>query len=141
MAGDVISGQCACGQIRFQLTGTPEKVGACHCTDCQKFTGGNANVHMIYNAANLSILQGTPKHFKSTADSGSDVRRHFCGDCGAPLWSELAHRPIIAIKVAALEPTGDLALQYQIYTSSAPNWHVFDPDVPSFEKMAPRKGN
>lgn len=33
-------GHCLCGQIKFQLTSEPLTLYACHCTDCQRRSGG-----------------------------------------------------------------------------------------------------
>jgi hypothetical protein len=37
------TGGCACGAIRFKITAPLMGVGVCHCTDCQKASGGGPN--------------------------------------------------------------------------------------------------
>jgi len=37
------TGGCACGAIRFKITAPFIGVGACHCSDCQKASGGGPN--------------------------------------------------------------------------------------------------
>jgi hypothetical protein len=34
-----LNGGCLCGAVRYTTNATPEFVGLCHCTDCQKHTG------------------------------------------------------------------------------------------------------
>ena len=38
-----IDGACHCGHITYQAEVDPEKVVVCHCTDCQKASGGGPN--------------------------------------------------------------------------------------------------
>lgn len=33
------SGGCQCGAIRYEISGPPAAVYACHCTECQKQSG------------------------------------------------------------------------------------------------------
>ena len=35
-----IHGSCHCGDITFQAEANPARVVICHCTDCQKMSGG-----------------------------------------------------------------------------------------------------
>ena len=32
-----VTGSCHCGEIQFEATIDPKRVGICHCTDCQIF--------------------------------------------------------------------------------------------------------
>ncbi len=35
-------------------------------------------------------MQGTPKQYKTTADSGKEIVTYFCGDCGTNFYRESA---------------------------------------------------
>jgi hypothetical protein len=37
---EVRTGGCACGALRFEVTGAPIFDGHCHCRECQKTSGG-----------------------------------------------------------------------------------------------------
>ncbi len=34
-----LRGECQCGGIRYEVTGVPQQVVVCHCTDCQRQSG------------------------------------------------------------------------------------------------------
>ncbi len=132
------TGGCACGAIRFEVTKDFLGIGTCHCSDCQKASGGGANhVALTPNSA-LTVLRGEPRLYKTKGDSGAEVARAFCGDCGSPLWSHPAHEPFIPVKLGALDDNSDLVPQMVIYTSSAPGWHHINRALPCFEKMPPQ---
>ena len=35
-----LKGGCHCGALRYRVTAAPKDSGYCHCTDCQRTTGG-----------------------------------------------------------------------------------------------------
>ena len=130
-------GGCACGAIRFKITAPFLGIGACHCTACQKGAGGGANYVALALASSFSVTHGQAKIYTSKGDSGADVGRAFCPECGTPLWSEPAHEPFIPIKLGALDDSSDLSPGMHIYVSSAPHWHVIPANLPAFLKMPP----
>ena len=134
------NGGCACGAIRFRLTGPLLGVGACHCTECQKLSGGGPNYVALAPASALTVTKGRAKVYVRQGDSGAEVGRAFCPDCGAPLWSNPVHEPFITVKLGALDDASDLAPAMHIYVSSAPPWHAIPEGLPSFPKMPPPIG-
>ena len=131
------SGSCACGAIRFNVAAEPLGTGACHCTNCQKLSGGGPNYVALLPKGVLEVTQGEPAIFIDSGDSGGTVERAFCADCGTPLWSVPEQAPFITVKVGALDSSGDLGPSMHIYTSSAPAWHPVPADKPCFDRMPP----
>src|SRR6516225_10154032 len=70
-----ITGGCACGAIRYEVTAEPIVTFNCHCRDCQETTGG-AYTPVFYVPANaFKITKGTPKCFGTTSEMmGHNVR-------------------------------------------------------------------
>jgi hypothetical protein len=131
------TGGCACGAIRFKITEPFIGIGACHCLDCQKASGGGPNYVALTPKNAFVVTKGAAKLHRSTGDSGSEVARAFCGDCGTPLWSVPAHEPFMPIKLGALDNNAELVAGMHIYVASAPRWHVIEDGVPTFAKMPP----
>ena len=103
-----IEGGCACGAVRFKLSGALPGSGVCHCRDCQKSTGGGPNYVALVPRTGFEVTKGQPKVYVSTADSGAEVGRAFCAECGSPLWSiPRADMPFFTVKLGALDdPSG-----------------------------------
>lgn len=133
----VMEGGCACGAVRFRVSAAPVGVGVCHCTDCQKTTGGAPSYLALMPKAAFEVVQGEPRRYVKTGDSGGEVTRVFCGDCGSPLWSEPAAMPLIPVKLGAFDDSRELSPQIHLYTGSAPPWHLMHEGVPKFEKAPP----
>ena len=132
------TGGCACGAIRFKITAPLMGIGVCHCADCQKSTGGGPNYVASVPKSALVVTKGEPRIYTSQADSGNDIGRAFCANCGTPLWSVSGPTsPIYPVRVGALdEPTG-MSPSLHLYTDSAPDWHLMHEGVPTFPKMPP----
>ena len=130
-------GGCACGAIRFRTEAAPMGTGACHCTACQKLSGGGPNYVALLPKGALVVTRGEPKLYNSKGDSGADVARAFCADCGTPLWSIPEQAPFMAIKIGAFDAATDLGPRMHIYVASAPAWHPVPEGVPTFPRMPP----
>ncbi|SLN18699.1 Glutathione-dependent formaldehyde-activating enzyme [Roseovarius litorisediminis] len=137
MAGDSNAG-CLCGHIRMEISGEPITVLQCHCLDCQKSAGGGAALIVLLPRTAVHLDQGEPTGFTVTGDSGEDVTRRFCPDCGAQLYSELGKYPdLLAVKVGVWDTDPGFAPAAAIWTESAPDWHFIPDDIPAFPKARP----
>jgi hypothetical protein len=131
------TGGCACGAIRFKITAPLVSVGVCHCTDCQKASGGGPNYVALAPKTAFEITKGEARVYFSKGDSGEDAGRAFCPNCGTPLWSLPAHAPFTTVKLGALDHNSDLTPALHLYTGSAAPWHLMHEGVPTFPKMPP----
>ena len=133
-----MTGGCACGAVRFKITAPIMGVGVCHCSDCQKASGGGPNYVALALKAGFEVTKGQPKIYKSKSDSGAEVGRAFCADCGTPLWSETGPMtPFYPVKLGALDDNSAMSPNLHLYTDSAPSWHLMHEGIPTFPKMPP----
>jgi hypothetical protein len=130
-------GGCACGAIRFRITAPLMGVGVCHCTDCQKASGGAPNYVALAPKEGFEVVQGEARTYVCRADSGEDTVRAFCSTCGTPLWGQPSGAPFITVKLGALDGSHDLTPQLHLYTASAKPWHLMHDGLPTFPGMPP----
>lgn len=104
-------GGCACGAIRFRLTGEPLRVGLCHCTSCRKESGSTFTAYAVWPRAT----------FEGSGDVASWEGRSFCPVCGSRLYSLTDEEA--EIKIGALDdaPT-DLSPQYELWVFRREHW-------------------
>ena len=118
------TGGCLCGAVRYRVDAEPMFQFACHCRACQHATGGSPTLGMIVPAATLTITQGAPKGYASRSESGSEVERQFCADCGAPLFSKLQSQPqLMVVKVGSLDDPSAFKIGVDMWMSAAQSWH------------------
>ena len=79
--------ECHCGQLKAIATGEPERVYVCHCKACQRRTGS-----VIHNGSRWLKTQvrieGEHKVYARIAESGFEIRFHFCPNCGSNVFWE-----------------------------------------------------
>ena len=70
-------GQCRCGAVRFEATGAPLITMACHCTGCQRMTGGAYSVSSFYPEDRFALTKG------ETVRGGMKTgpNHQFCPEC------------------------------------------------------------
>ena len=134
------SGGCLCGAVRYESAGEPQFSLQCHCRDCQRASGAPHVAAVRVSSADFRIVQGTPKRYVARADSGNDVTRAFCGDCGPPLYVQVSTRPdIVGVRVCTFDDPSWFRPEANIFMKSAQPWDRGDPAVPAFEIYPEKK--
>ena len=131
-------GGCLCGKIRYRAEGAPLLTGVCHCKDCQKQTGSSSMVFVVVKRDGFA-LEGSPGMFQTVGDSGKPVLRHFCRDCGSPVFSLVSFLSEFSmIPAGTLDDRSQVKPTMHIYCDSAQPWVRIDDDVAKFPKARPR---
>jgi hypothetical protein len=127
------SGQCLCGAIRYQLTGAPNLVAVCHCSDCRRNAGAPMVAWAMYPEASLTITHGTPK----TINSSGTAMRSFCADCGTGLFYRNAGvlPGIVDVQSATLDDPDALPPTMQIQTAERLAWAQHIHALPEYERF------
>jgi hypothetical protein len=132
-------GGCACGATRYECSAAPLYMGNCHCRDCQRATGSAYFPAVGVTASTFRLTSGAPKFYEKSADSGSQMRRAFCSQCGSPLYLTNSTRPDwIVLYAGSLDDPSWVKPGRDIYTDSAQPWDHMDPALPKFPGMPQR---
>ena len=120
-----VDGRCHCGQITYDAIVDPEKVGLCHCTDCQMLTGSAYRATVPAPRETFVLRSGQPKTYVKTADSGTKRVHAFCPDCGTPIYSAaIADPPTFSLRVGCLRQRAELRPTRQQWCRSALPWSM-----------------
>ena len=118
-----VHGSCHCGLIRFEAEADPEKVGICHCTDCQALTGSAFTVFLPVPSEAFRVLSGEPKVYVKTAQSGRRRAQAFCPQCGSRLYAAAEKdSPVFNLRVGTLRERAELPPKVQLWCRSALPW-------------------
>ena len=132
------TGGCLCGAIRYQTIGDPVFTLRCHCRDCQRQSGAAHVPAARVPSAGFRILQGTPRRYVTKADSGNEIVRVFCGDCGTPLYVQVATRPdLVGLRVCTLDDPSWFRPEADIFMRSAQPWDHDETGVPKYDGYPP----
>jgi hypothetical protein len=99
-----MTGGCQCGAVRYQITGSPERVHLCHCRMCQKAVGGPFAASAPVRRVHFAWTRGTPANFASS----SLAHRDFCSNCGTPLTFRYDDAETISVTLGSLDRPQDV---------------------------------
>jgi len=131
------TGGCACGAIRYEISGEPLVSVDCQCRDCSRESGTGHASHLVFLRANTN-LSGHASLWDMTADSGNKKTRAFCPTCGSPVYMTFAANPdIVTVRAASLDEPQRYSPQMVTYRKSGFAWDQINSALPAFEKMPP----
>ena len=117
-----ITGQCHCGAISFTAVVDPKRVIACHCTDCQAFSGAPFRAVLPVPANEVSLI-GNPKQYVKVAASGNRRAQAFCAECGTQLYATEPDIPkTLNIRLGCVNERAQLPPTVQIWGNSEVPW-------------------
>jgi len=126
-------GGCLCGAVRYECEGAPQFSLQCHCRDCQRGSGAPHVAAVRVSSPGFRIVRGAPRRYVARADSGNEITRVFCGDCGTPLYVQVSTRPdIVGVRVCTFDDPSWFKPEANIFARSAQPWDHMDPAVPKF---------
>lgn len=112
------TGGCQCGAVRYESSGEPLALYACHCLECRKQSASAFGMSFIVPRMGFRIAKGEPKRWTRRADSGRHVRCFFCPVCGTRLWHEREGvADSLSIKAGSLDEPVDFSAAIHIWTS------------------------
>ena len=82
-----IDGGCHCGFIAYEAEIDADKVGICHCTDCQTLSGSAFRTGVPVSDTDFKLLAGEPKTYVKIAESGNRRAQVFCPECGTHIYA------------------------------------------------------
>jgi hypothetical protein len=134
------TGGCLCGAVRYECSGEPQFALQCHCRDCQRQSGAPHIAAVRISAAEFHITSGATRRYLAKSDSGNEVARMFCGECGSPLYVQVSTRPdIVGVRVCTFDDPSWFRPEANIFVKSAQSWDHLDPEVPQFPIYPPDK--
>ncbi|MFP5076229.1 GFA family protein [Rhizobium sp. YIM 134829] len=129
------TGGCACGALRYEISGEPAAMLNCQCRQCQRESGTGHQSHLTFVAADVS-LQGEPAFFESVGEGGTVKRRGFCRTCGNPVYLQFPAMPeVLIVTPSSLDDPSLFKPHFVTWTQSGQAWDHLDPAIVRHQKM------
>lgn len=132
-----LNGGCGCGAVRFEVTSPLVSASYCHCTRCQRRTGGAASANARVEPGSVRILEGE-EHLRTWAPEGG-FEKVFCGECGSALFSrppgEAGFR---GVRLGAFDADPGIRPQWHQYVDYRAPWQKLPDDgLPRYPEARP----
>jgi hypothetical protein len=129
------TGHCLCGFVSYEYSGKLGPAGYCHCEDCRRCTGSAFGVSVRVEVSNLRLLTGRLKSYSKVSDGGSEITRHFCPECGSPVFTSSPRHPeFIFLKAGLLDDAAAIEPVQQMWVQSRVAWAVIGPELTAFAR-------
>ncbi|MDP5135555.1 GFA family protein [Rheinheimera baltica] len=129
-------GSCLCGEIEVEITGPISSIIHCHCSLCRKSSGTAFATNGFVNSTDFTVVKGEAQLSHLAFKPGR--LRHFCRNCGSPVYSSNADDPTrFRIRLGILNSDIiERPLSHNFYSSKA-NWEDLDADLPRYNRFEP----
>ena len=93
-------GQCFCGAVEIEVTGSPEGMGYCHCESCRSWSAGPVNAFTLWKPEAVKVTKGAEHlaQFMKTENSG----RQYCTKCGGHVMTDHPKLGVIDVYAATV---------------------------------------
>ena len=131
----MLTGGCLCGAIRYTVSVPLREVYFCHCAQCRRAQGSAFAASVPAPRAAFKLLQGEAqlKSYRSSPHK----RRWFCGECGAPLYSEVDEAPLLRLRAGSLDDSSPLTPVAHIFAEARPAWDAILDQLPRYPGREP----
>ena len=77
-----------------------------------------------------------PAEIQAKADSGADLEKLFCPDCGSQMFARNSNRPnTLSIRAGVLDQTAEVKPTFNLFLDSKIESTPVDPDLDGFDRM------
>ena len=105
-----VTGGCLCGNVRIVVSGTPYRVGVCHCLDCRKHHGALFHASAVFPEDAVTI-EGETRDYTG---------RFFCPRCGSSVFSRSGDE--VEVHLGALDHIDQFTPTYELWTIRRESW-------------------
>ena len=122
-----IFGQCLCGAVRYEISGSLSDPHACHCSQCRRQSGHHTVTTHLKRTDFLLTEERGLKWYRSS----KTAERGFCAECGSSLFWDDGGDEVYISAGSLNQPTG-LTLAKHIFVDEKADYYEIGDDLPKF---------
>lgn len=131
-------GKCLCGKVAVKIAGEISDVIHCHCSLCRKNSGSAFATNGFINSCDFEITSGQASLSQFAFKPGRI--RHFCTNCGSPIYSSNSQDPSrLRIRLGLLDSEIAARPLSHNFVSSKANWEDLDANLPRYNGFEPSR--
>jgi hypothetical protein len=131
-----LTGRCLCGTVRFEVTSPPVSASYCHCTRCQRRTGGATSAQARLAPDSLRIIDGEAALGEYVPPEG--FAKVFCTQCGSALFSHSPDRSVWSVRLGVIDGDPGIRPQWRQFVAYAAPWEpIPDDGLPRYDEGRP----
>lgn len=125
----MISGECFCATIQYQIDGALHDARSCHCSRCRKAFSAQASAYALVEPQTFTWIAGAEHLTTYTNKDGFGIG--FCSICGSTLCG-LFQGEIHGVTLGCVNGDPQVEIGMHIYVGSKAAWEVLPDGIKTF---------
>jgi len=127
----MLSGQCLCGTVCFQIDGKLGPLVYCHCSMCQRANGSAFSANASVRERYMRWLSGRAAITEYESSPGKF--RAFCSVCGSPIYSRRTAEPeSLRVRLGTIDGDPGRRPLAHFWVASKASWFEITDDLPQY---------
>jgi len=122
MAQRMITGNCLCGMVSFELEDDFQEFHLCHCKQCQKATGSAHASNLFTSIDNIRWIKGQDRVRRYDVP-GRCISSAFCVECGSGLPYVSKSGKSLVVPAGTLESNPTVIPSDNIFWAERAEWY------------------
>ncbi|BBB30442.1 GFA family protein [Neptunomonas japonica] len=114
-----ITGECFCGEVKYQINGKLRDARSCHCSRCRKAFSSQASAYALVEPSQFSWMSGKELLTSYVGQHGFGLQ--FCKVCGSTICG-IYNGEVHGVTLGCVNGDPDIELGMHIYVGSKASW-------------------
>ena len=126
-----ITGECFCGEIKYQVDGKLRDAQSCHCSRCRKAFSSQASASAMVEPGDFKWLSGEGLLTSYVGEHGYGLR--FCKVCGSTLCT-ICNGEVYHVSLGCVNGNPEIEIGKHVFVGSKATWEVIPDGVVQFQE-------
>jgi len=131
-----ISGECFCGEVRYEVEGKLRDARSCHCSRCRKAFSSQASAYALVNSEEFRWIAGKELLTSYIGQHGFGLQ--FCSKCGSTLCG-IFEGSIHGVTLGCINGDPKIEIGRHIYVGSKASWEVIPDGIVQYQEDTPAR--
>ncbi len=129
-----VSGECFCGAVSYEISGSLRDARSCHCSRCRKAISSQASAYALVNPDEFRWVTGEDFLTSYVGSHGAGLR--FCSKCGSTLCGVVDGK-VHGVTLGCVDGDPEIEIGYHIYVGSKARWEVVPNGITMYQEGLP----
>ncbi|MGH1487590.1 MAG: GFA family protein [Cellvibrionaceae bacterium] len=130
-----LTGECFCGEIKYEINGTLQDARSCHCSRCRKAFSAQASAYALVKPSEFRWI--CSDEFITSYINQNGFGLQFCKQCGSTLCG-IYQNEIHGVTLGCLNEDPEIEIGHHIFVGSKASWEVIPTGVLQYEEYPPQ---
>ena len=126
-----ITGECFCGEVKYQVNGGLRDAKSCHCSRCRKAFSAQASASAFLDPDDFKWLSGEDQLTSFVGEHYYGLQ--FCKTCGSTLCT-IHNGKIFQVTLGCVNGSTEIEIGQPIFVGSKASWEVMPEGVLQYQE-------